>query len=1057
MAAPAKLSRPRLAHVHARERLFAGLDECRQRAAAVWICGPAGAGKTTLAASYLEARGLRALWYRIDAGDADPASFFYHLGLGARQVCASRRLQLPPLTPQYRADLGGFSRRYFRRLYEALASPVLIVLDNFQDAPEASSFGEIIREGLSELPQGLNALLISRAEPPLALARLRASQVLVVLGWNELRLTGPEAAQIAATVPGLQSCDIDLLVERCGGWAAGLTLLLDHARATGSVAASPQSRQAMFDYFASELFDRQLPTVKHLLLRTARVPWFTVEMAVALSGRPDAGAVLEGLRRRHLFVERRAGPIASYQYHALFREFLEDRAARAGSLATRRSLAHDSALLLVAGGQTDAALTLLLAADKADDAVRIVLDEAAGLVAQGRLQTLATRIGALPADTVERAPWLGYWLGACHLGLDPAAARAHLETAFLRFEALGDLVGQAAAAAGIIGTHSVEFRDYAQLEPWILRLQRLLQSRPAFSDPALELCAFGSLLGALVMRMPERERLEPFAARARALLPGVADVNSRVEGAIRLLHYYSLIPSAIAGDQLVAYLRPHLADRLLSAHIHCQWLHFESFWFQMNRYDPRRAAQAIHQALELIERHGMQHFAIFFKARAAHLRLDAGDVQGAARMLSEAPPPLAQGNAAAWHSGMQSWVALLRGDSRVAVEHAELLVRECAKAGTHHGYGISLLLQANALAAAGDVPGALHSLQLARATHLMRSPIGSVTADCIEADLHLGRGATAEAERLTRRALALARAEQLFNTLQWLAPQMSRICALALEKGIEAGHVKQLIRLRELRPPSAETPAWPWPIELRTLGHFEILKDGQPLHVEGKTQRKPMGLLKALVALGGTGVPEDRLIDILWADSLDGGQKALDITLHRLRKLLGHDNALQVTDRRVSLNPELVWVDLWALECRLAAMLPMLRATAADALQRDPAVAAILELYRGPFMQDEPDAAWVLPVRNRLASRWRSFVGGLGEHREAKGEWAEAAELYSRAVELDPLAEAFYCRQMVCLREMGQHTEAIEVFRRCRQMLSVTLGVPPALGTEAVYRQLFER
>ena len=78
----------------------------------------------------------------------------------------------------------------------------------------------------------------------------------------------------------------------------------------------------------------------------------------------------------------------------------------------------------------------------------------------------------------------------------------------------------------------------------------------------------------------------------------------------------------------------------------------------------------------------------------------------------------------------------------------------------------------------------------------------------------------------------------------------------------------------------------------------------------------------------------------------------------------------------------------------------------------------------------------------------------LGDHWETAGELARSAELYERAVELDPLAETFYRRLMVCLREQGRRAETIEVFRRCRQMLSVTLGVKPA--TEAVYRGLID-
>ena len=64
----AKLSRPKLHNVLARERLFALLDQCLLRAV-TWICGPPGAGKTALAASYLDAHKRKGIWYQLDAGD----------------------------------------------------------------------------------------------------------------------------------------------------------------------------------------------------------------------------------------------------------------------------------------------------------------------------------------------------------------------------------------------------------------------------------------------------------------------------------------------------------------------------------------------------------------------------------------------------------------------------------------------------------------------------------------------------------------------------------------------------------------------------------------------------------------------------------------------------------------------------------------------------------------------------------------------------------------------------------------------------------------------------
>jgi len=75
----AKLARPVLTRVFPRDRAFDDLDRLRQQPV-IWISGPAGCGKTTLASSYIETRRLPCLWYRLDRGDGDSATFFYYLG-----------------------------------------------------------------------------------------------------------------------------------------------------------------------------------------------------------------------------------------------------------------------------------------------------------------------------------------------------------------------------------------------------------------------------------------------------------------------------------------------------------------------------------------------------------------------------------------------------------------------------------------------------------------------------------------------------------------------------------------------------------------------------------------------------------------------------------------------------------------------------------------------------------------------------------------------------------------------------------------------------------------
>src|SRR4029453_4443322 len=94
------------------------------------------AGKTTLVASYLESRQLQGYWYQVDSGDADPATFFYYLGLAAGDAMSVKGKPLPLLTPEYLPDLAGFSRRFFRELFSRLPRPAGLVLDNCTDVPD---------------------------------------------------------------------------------------------------------------------------------------------------------------------------------------------------------------------------------------------------------------------------------------------------------------------------------------------------------------------------------------------------------------------------------------------------------------------------------------------------------------------------------------------------------------------------------------------------------------------------------------------------------------------------------------------------------------------------------------------------------------------------------------------------------------------------------------------------------------------------------------------------------------------------------------------------------
>jgi LuxR family maltose regulon positive regulatory protein len=113
-----------------------------------------------------------------------------------------------------------------------------------------------------------------------------------------------------------------------------------------------------------------------------------------------------------------------------------------------------------------------------------------------------------------------------------------------------------------------------------------------------------------------------------------------------------------------------------------------------------------------------------------------------------------------------------------------------------------------------------------------------------------------------------------------------------------------------------------------------------------------------------------------------------------------------------------------------------------------------IDYYRGNFLPDDAGEPWAVSLRERLRSR---FIGSLSvlARRYEQGDQIDAAmSLYRRGIEADELAEDFYRGLMRCYRTREEHAEALTVYRRLKQILSVTLGIGPSPETEQLAREL---
>ena len=234
------------------------------------------------------------------------------------------------------------------------------------------------------------------------------------------------------------------------------------------------------------------------------------------------------------------------------------------------------------------------------------------------------------------------------------------------------------------------------------------------------------------------------------------------------------------------------------------------------------------------------------------------------------------------------------------------------------------------------------------------------------------------------------------------------------------------------------------------LGRFRLLAGETPIAISSRL-RKPQELLQTLIAFGGIEVSSGALIDALWPDSEgDAAYHALETALYRLRQLLGAREAVRMACGKVSLNREQLWVDMWEFEAEL-------RRPHDPEVNDVERIGHLRFLYQGHFLQHETEKPWVLKTRQELHDHLLRAVCDAARKCEHARRWEDAANLYRSGIELDSLNEGLYRGLMLCHRELGDHCEALRAYRRCCELLTRFLGIPPNAKTQALYHSVRER
>lgn len=1047
-ASLAKISRPRLFGVVPRERLFAVLDDNRGRPL-VWISGPPGAGKTALAASYLEDRGSPTIWYQIDPGDADPASLFHYLAMAAEALGTTDSVSLPIFVPEHLSDLPSFARLFFRAFFAQLPERLILVLDNYQEVPEGALLHEILRQAIGEVPPGHSVIAISRVEAPSSFVQLAAQGAMTEVGWDKLQLTLDEVRAIAAKRSVTDDWLLKALHQQSQGWAAGITLMLERLdHFDGKAQELPtETRESVFSYFASLLFEQATETTRQILLSIAFLPRVTPTLARELSGRDEAPALLEDLYRRRMFIDRRPGAEPVYQFHALFLDFLKARARAVLAPEELASLLCRSATTLEATGDLDAAMDLWIAAQNWDQATRLILRGANGLLNSGRRQTLVRWIQGIRGSLHTDDPWLAYWLGRAQLQIAPSEGIKTLEHALELFRQSDDRQGRMECLTALLGGAFLGFHALDAMDPWIDELLVLIDVSPEFISENAELRIWGVLCTTLFHVRPWHPLLVPAYRRVEALLPHCSDPAVALASAMG-----ALVVSGLCGDfecgNRVAVAAEILASQDTASPSEAAWCMAQIGWlrFVESRYE--EALDSLASGCRIAEANGLRAvlWQIVMWRFTVEWRAVGWSAANATLAEAEAMPTPRSSMAEAMLPLFQARRALHRGQTDEAAKLAVLSQHAAMRTGSHLQGVVFCLSNADVLLAAKRIENAmallLHSEGLIDRASVYRC--FHAAQILMEARCSQLSGNRALALAKLRESMVLAGEQNGRYYLRFCDHAMAPLFQLALEEDIEVDLVQDVIRMFRLKAPKDAPDLWPWPVRMFTLGRFKVQINGEDLEFPRKLPRKTLLLLKAIVAFGGRDVPEQALCDTLWGDEEgDAALNALSITVLRLRKLLGSNESVTHQGRKVSLNPELCWVDAWAFEARLAD-------TGFDCQK-------VLALYGGTFLPEDEGESWSVAPRERLRGKFIDALSRYGATLESAGDLPGAVQCYMRGIDADPIVESFHLGLMRCYERLGKRTEALSVYRRLKHTLSVVLGVPPSDAAQRLFQDMLQR
>ena len=1065
-----------------RTRLERRLDEASQRRLTV-VVADAGAGKSTLLAGWAIGRG--AAWYSCTEADRDLTRL-------ATGLLGALALRLPALSgatagllertlgPEAAGDERARARACAALLANALASTlardVTLVLDDFQELGPADPGTWLVEALGRQAPAHLHLVIATREALPFSIERLRGQGQAAVLSGTALAFDRGEVAALLEA--GLGSADeavVDELVRVTNGWPAVVRLameaLVDVPPADRAAAAQRFLRPAgaIYTYLAEEVLGRAAPEVRELLETVAPLPRFNADLCGTL-GIAEPDAAIHSLEARGLFVQP-LGEGGWFTLHPLIRGHLLGRPDATGRRAS--SCASAARWFEAAGLHRDAIAAWTSIGAHAEVAA-ILEARGSELLVRGDIETVGMATAGLPAElrtpAIERVDGearqvRGDWEGAlrCFRAIAPPGSEIDPGVAWrmglihhLRGE-LGEALATYARgrvdAAEDIGDVSL-LRSWTAAAHWLrgdpeaCRVEAAAALRDAVESGDDHVLAAAYTIAAMVAALDgDRRSNDAYYLRALDHAARSGDVLQTIR--IRANRGSRLVEEGYYEDAI---------DELSSAVALAEVTGFAAFHALAlsNRGDALGRLGRLDDAVADLELSRQLYQQLDSRLVSYPLR-HLGDVhaeRGAfaiARVAYEEAIAIADrvGDVQGSRPALAGLAELLAADEP---ERAATLAERAVEFGAGIGLVRSLLARGHVALSRGDAAAARADAAAAAAEARGRRDRAGLAQS-----LELDAAANPDPEAATA---ALREALAIWGALRCPVPAARASLRLgALDPTHapgDAAAVLQAAGAARERLPSAAAPrtgAEPagraadglGPIQVRTLGGFEVIRAGRAISTAEWGSKKARDLFKILITRRGQHVPREQLEELLWPEGEGRSSRRLSVALSTIRAVLDPDHD-HPAGRFIAADPLAAWVEPSSLAIDVDEFLEdAARGLALAAAGRPDAVEplrAAEAAHRGEFLVEDAFEDWATGLREECRQAYISVGHALAGIATADGQHDASARYLRRVLQQDEFDERAHLGLVAALAADGHPADA-------RRAYGTYLARMEELGVEA--------